>query len=149
MVGNITALGLAFSLEVFIEEKFGIPTDILYSGIHTPEEVPSCRVRVVPSTTQSISKMRESIEVRYNFELFINQTTYHKLESTRESIVESFLFEEFPYFTEEGQPTDYIFMVDDNVSISPVFSNDLENETSYHNMSLDFSVTTIKHKNKN
>lgn len=148
MSRDITSLGLAYSIAKFIEDMHGVESEVIHTGIPSPTALPLCRVKNVPTTFNSLAKSRESIEVVYNIEILIFQKSLHELNKTKSNLIDSLLFDSIPYYTEDGDETNYLFMIDSNISEMPNFSNTIENVTSYHSSSLDVSVTVVKHKNK-
>jgi len=146
---QITSLSLEYSLKEYLSSLTGIDVEILYSGIESPTNLPYIRLRNVPSFHNSISKNKETIEAVYNFEVILFAETRYELGELRNIITKSLIFDEIPYYNSDGEETNYKLIINDGITESPVFPSNIENETSYHQVTYDFSITVTYHKNKN
>ncbi|SET69193.1 hypothetical protein SAMN05216389_12110 [Oceanobacillus limi] len=140
-------LELGYSIQVFLEDKTGIPSVLIYDGIKLPDEKPFITVEQMQNNLTAISKQNESIATTFRFQLGLYARTHAERSSKQDEIRELFLFEDIPLYNETGGLTSGFF----NVSITnevPIIPEDISDQTRMHRLYFDIEVERISHKNK-
>jgi|SRR5699024_5739112 len=145
---SVSELGLAYSLSEFISSNASIPAHIKYDGMSLPKDKPFALVETRPSSNEQLSKQRETINITYRFQIGIFANSSYELSGYREILNELFLFEEIPYYDEEGTKTDKYFSIESDFRIVPIFSDDISKETTRHRFYIDAEVKVNTHKNR-
>lgn len=140
-------LALQYSIQVFLEEKLGHTSVIMYDGIKLPEVKPFTTVEQMQNNNEYISKLRESISTTFRFQIGLYSTSHYERTSLQDKIRDLFLFEDIPLYNELGEITSSFFnvVVTNEVPITP---EDISDETRMHRLYFDVEIKRIFHKNK-
>lgn len=140
-------LGLPYSLRMFLEDRTGIPTILIYDGIDLPDEKPFIEIRQLPNSNTTLSKQRESVEVTYRFQIGLFADSHAERTQRQDEIRDLFLFEDIPLYTNLGELTSRFFNVNLTNEV-PFEADDLSDKTNTHRVYFDVEITNVTHKNK-
>lgn len=142
-------MAIAYSLEMFIEEKLGIPAHIKFDGFKMPTEKPFALIERRQNNNQQLAKQRESIQTIFRLQLGIFAETEFQLSEYQESLRDLFLFSEIPLYGTDGILSDSVFLFEPDFNEVPMPADDLSNQTNNHRMYFDLEVHHVFNKRRN
>lgn len=145
-IGN-DQLGIGYSVKEFLEENTGIESLLHFDGAVLPEEKPFIVVKQRSTTNTVISKMRESINLTYRYEVGLFERSLADRTKSQSKIRDLFLFEKMPLYDREGNRTGRSVWVDIE-NETTLDAEDISDETKTHRMYFDIEVKGTYHRNR-
>src|SRR5699024_5944844 len=142
---NIRQYDLSASLQRFLEEKTGIPCDLIYDGYKMRDEKPFITVEQMQGNTEINVKGREAIESIYRYQVGLHASNPVERMKEQERISDLFLFIDIPYYNHEEsteKPVGF-FNVELDV-VMPVTSDDITDQSGRHTVYFDIEIMTTK-----
>lgn len=140
-------LRLLHSLKSAIEGHFETTTVLAHSGAKYPETNPYFVIKQVSTIPVFISKNRETANVKYYVQVSFYADSYTELVEYQDKIRDYFMFGDLPLSDDNGIFTGDVisFTVMNEV---PLYSNELPDESSYHQVHFDLMAEKTKHKSR-
>lgn len=143
-----TSLGVRYSIVRHLIDAIDVDADIMRTMAKPPETFPFVFVEKRPSIYGKMTKLNETVEVIDTTTLRIHANSLAEVEDVTTRIERSLLFDDIEYYKEDGTLTnDTLDIIDDNFLVTPVYTNVIENVSSYFLVHIDFSVRYTIHKN--
>jgi len=144
----ISDLGLAYSLRLAIEAELDVPAHIKNDGFRYPDDKPFILIESMQNNNQQISKMRETINTIFRYQVGIFAEYSYKRSEYQSQLRRLFLFDEIPYYDENGIITERTFVIESGFNEVPIPNDDLTDSTKSHRTYFDIEINIKTHKNR-
>lgn len=144
---EIKQYDLQYALQRYLREKTGMPADIVYDGYKLNESRPLITIEQMQNNLESISKLREGIQVIYRFQVGLHASNAVEKVKTQETISYALTFGDVPYFNTAQSIDDPVgFFVAKLNAVVPMPAEDITKRSSYHRVYFDVEVSAIKRR---
>ncbi|MBO0962021.1 hypothetical protein J1P26_20150 [Neobacillus sp. MM2021_6] len=133
-------LNLQHSIKTHLEAETGIPVIWVYDGVKLPAEKPFITIEQMQNNNEIISKLRESIQTTYRFQVGLHANSASERSRKQEEIQQIFLFAEMELL-DAATPGKSLGFFNTNLTAEvPMPADDLSDKTSYHRVYFDIEV---------
>jgi len=135
------------SLLKFLEETTGLTVVWVYDGVTFPTEKPFITIEQIQNNTRVLDKAREVAQTIYHFQVGIFAKTAAQRAQLQDQIKELLIFNEIPLLnvSQPDEPPVGFFTANvDNET--PIWNDDISQESVYHRVYLDVSVAANLYK---
>ena len=138
---------LQYALMRFLGEKTGMPVDLVYDGYKLKESRPLITIEQMQNNFESISKLREGVQVIYRFQIGLHASNAVEKVKAQETIGYALTFDDVPYFNTNKSIDDPVgFFVVKLNAVVPMPAEDIANRSSYHRVYFAVEISAIKRR---
>lgn len=140
--------GLNRAVVRHLREVFpNIRVDLKFDGYEMPAERPLLLVETMQNNHERITKLRESIETTYRYQVGLYAKNSVELSELQERLTSVFNFHRFEFYnTLESPPKMTGYFYCELTSVVPIPASDITKKSEYHRVYFDVEISDIKRR---
>lgn len=142
-------LELHYSLKTHLERKFNVPVIWIYDGVTLPATKPFITIEQMQNNNDIISKLRESIQTTYRFQVGIFTNSSSERAKLQSQVKDAINYDKMTLYQTDKPPASAVGFFNAFVTNeAPMTADSTDAKTMYHRVYLDVEIGHVAHKTK-
>lgn len=135
-------LDIQHSLRTYFAAKHDMEVVWIYDGVKLPTAKPFMTIEQMQNNTSVLSKMRDAVQTLYRFQVGLQAVSASQRAQLQEQIHRGLLFDKIPLLdaSNPSSPASGFFVVEGDISVTPISAEDVSDKTQYHKVYFDVTV---------
>ena len=142
---NVNQYDFLTSIKLYIEDKLGLPCDIVTDGYKWREDKPFCTIEQSSGNISYNVKGREAVESIYRAQIGLHASNGVERMRLQERVNDALMFGNIPYydFNKSAEVPVGFFSVEIE-NVMPMPADDIAKQSKRHTVYFDVEILTIK-----